>query len=166
MGKAVEQLRNLVVSNPKIDIEVGDVCFYMAKAQLGKPYNKTIVTTKSGPGIGISVPVSQHFGLGLFRRKVKTEVKTEKRWQKTPCILYLLSEKFAFSVGKDVYYIDFEDVKKLKLHKDALVIGSRNYTFYMLMANKDVRRFEQTISLVQQAKKEGAKMEDFVQNRN
>lgn len=100
MASATEQLKKLIVKNPKVPLEKGDVCFFICNAQLGKPYDKTTVSTKSGLGIGITLPVTKHFGLGLFKRKVTTSVKTETAWQKTPCILHVLCEKFAFCIGK------------------------------------------------------------------
>lgn len=161
MADTVETLRKFIVTKTKDELPQGELCVFMANAKLGKPYKKTTVSTKTGPGVGVVVPVTKHFGLGVSRRKVTTQVRTETKWKKTPCTYYLLCEKMMVVVGKEVYCFNHEDIKEWTIHNDSLTISTKDLSFLLFMSKGDIRRFKKVGEIIKKFDKEGHQMEEL-----
>ena len=114
-----EELRSLIVWNPNIQLRQGEVCFFFSKVQYGTPHLETTTKVKPGIGLGVVVPVTKHFGLGLGKRKVKTEISTQKVWDKESCELYVMDDRIALKFKCGVMDIDLGTVTNLKVNKDA-----------------------------------------------
>lgn len=91
MDEMIESIKSSIVKKPGIPIRKGDLCFFMMPGSIGTPRNESVVTTKTGPGIGIRIPITKHFGLGISKRKVTTTIKNEIKWDKkiVPFICYV-----------------------------------------------------------------------------
>ena len=161
-----EELRSLIVWNPNIQLRQGEVCFFFSKVQYGTPHLETTTKVKPGIGLGVVVPVTKHFGLGLGKRKVKTEISTQKVWDKESCELYVMDDRIALKFKCGVMDIDLGTVTNLKVNKDALTISCGAQDHVLFMPNRDVKRFMSLFNLIVQVEKMGLDMADFVPGYN
>ncbi|MBE5849761.1 MAG: hypothetical protein E7298_06310 [Lachnospiraceae bacterium] len=161
MDRAIDQLKKLLVKNPSIHVDEGDICLFQSNAKLGRQYAQTSVKTKPGLGIGVGVPITQHFGIGIMRRKIKTEVRQETKWDKKSCMFFMLSEKFVIKVGKDLYEIDNDDITGMKIHSDAFIIRTSSADFTLFLSKMDVVRLKRVMDLAEKAAKEGDSLEEL-----
>ncbi len=143
-----EQLEEIIILEPDVDLKSGEWCFFEGKAEFGTPIEK--VTTKKKPGIGVVVPVTKHLGLGIARTKTKTKHKIV--WDKTKCKLYLTNQRIIIKGKKNTVPLDLDDLNGINLPDDMLILTDawwRENHFFM--SKKDLRRFQETWSLAREA---------------
>lgn len=150
-----DQLLAIIVKNPSIQLNPGEVCFYQTKAQVGTPREEIITTTKTKPGLGFGVRVTKHFGVGIGRQKVTTTTESHTVWEKEPCDFLVLDDRMVLKLKKQNVIIDYDKVTNLKVNKDALTITVGSSDCVLFMAHKDVERFINVYKLIGEAGKEG-----------
>ena len=156
-----KQIESIIVRKPAVKLDAGELYLYQVDCKYGKQVEKTTATTKTGPGIGVAVPVTKRFGIGISRHKVKTTIEKEMVWDQTKCTALLTSSRFLFKIGKDVNQIDFDKIEDIKINKDAITIVSRGTPYHFFMKNSEVQRFMQVWGLLGEAQKQGIKMSDI-----
>lgn len=151
----IEKLKQLIVSNPAIPANSGELCFFSAKGQLGTPRQETTTTVKPGLGIGVTVPVTKHFGIGIGKHKVKTDTTTRTIWEKVACHFVVFSERMAISVNDKILDIDLSAVEDIIINKDAVTILCKSENYYVFMSSSDIKSFANMFQTIQVAYQNG-----------
>ena len=150
-----DQLLSIIVENPDLQLNPGEVCFYQAKAQVGTPHEEVVTTTKTKPGMGVGFRVTKHLGVGIGRQKVTTKTESHTVWDKEPCVFFVLDDRMVLKMKKQNVVIDYDRVTNMKVNKDALTITVGSQDCYLFMAHRDVERFINVYKLLGEAGKEG-----------
>ena len=157
-----EQVKAIIVRNPAIQLEEGELCVFQTKCQLGRQVEKITTTSKPGIGIGVGIPVTKHFGIGIGKAKVKTTTKRELVWEKINCTIVLSTIRFYVKCPNDTYRMELDTFQDIKLNKDAITIVSDGTPYYFFMKNSEVKRFLKVWGLMGEAARQGLSTEDFV----
>lgn len=143
-----EQLYELIIESPDINLKKGEVCFYQGPAQSCK--KKTVVTGYSGGGAGVNLRVAKGISIhsGNNSKKAIRETITEKypgTFYITNYRLILLAEKYGFNAS-------IPTIIQLKQHSDGFILYQTSKTNIFL--TKDVKIISEILNLISTAYKQ------------
>lgn len=159
-----EKLTKMVIKPKDISCLPGEKCFFYSKAKFAVPQSKTTTKVKPGFGIGVAVPITKHFGIGLSRHRVKTQTSTRTVWDKKACGFYVMSERFVIRIDGREKEIDFDRVTGMAATRNAVKIACGSESCYIFMRAGDIRRFKRMYKLVAKAHKAGIDMKTLFPN--
>lgn len=143
----MEQLSEMIIQHPDVNLKPDEVCFYRGRAQSAK--KKTVTTGYKGGGGGVSFRIAK--GVSVHTGKSKREAVRETVTEKYPATLYITNMRVILVAEKYGFSITFPSILQVKRYADGFVLfqTSKSYTVYTNDVNSVFHIFE-LINAVQQ----------------
>ena len=128
-----EQLCDLMIANPDINLKKDEVCFYQGKAQSCK--KKKVVTGYKGGGSGVSVRLAK--GLSVHTGGNSKQAIRETISEKYPANLYITNQRIILLSEKYGFTVSFPSILQLERHSDGFIVHQASKTNLVLSSDVD-----------------------------
>lgn len=129
-----EQLAELIVENPNINLKKGEICYYQGKAQSCK--RKNVVTGYTGRSSGSSIRVAKGVSIrtgGGASHAIRGIVS-----ETYPASLYLTNQRVVLLAEKYGVVANFPTIVQLEKTKDGLIIHQTSKSTLVLTKDSDL----------------------------
>lgn len=140
-----EQLCDLMIKNPGINLKKDEVCFYQGKAQSCK--KKKVVTGYKGGGAGVSLRVAK--GLSVHTGGNSKQAIRETISEKYPANLYITNQRIILLSEKYGFTVTFPSILQIERHSDGFIVYQASKT--NLVLSSDVDKIFHIINLMNEA---------------
>mgnify|MGYP002626035698 CR=1 FL=1 len=153
-----EKIRQLIVSDPGINLRENEICFFYADASVGRQRAKTTSVKSAGVHTGVHVMKGVNLRIG----STKYTPKQETYWEKIPCRFFVTGDRYIALAQKNGFETAADKILDMELHKDGMILYAGNKTHVIFMSKDDVERYKKLWELLHKAHEEGLSTADFI----